>query len=212
MPGDWNFFSACIPAWARRSPFISERDSVEAVAGAVETHGRADRGAACGAVRLPRRQIAWWPHEARQFWLEVLHRIDGVHDGLRTASMSTMTKLFRGFSLLLFVSALGALAVLLASDAAHALRLTIFHQQSGAVALILIGASYVSLQLSSGGSWNETIKGIFLGLAFILWGGEQFLPASWVVTLMDSAVITIFVVDLGLIILGRLKRSDQRTP
>jgi len=123
-----------------------------------------------------------------------------------------MTKLFRGFSLLLFVSALGALAVLLASDAAHALRLTIFHQQSGAVALILIGASYVSLQLSSGGSWNETIKGIFLGLAFILWGGEQFLPASWVVTLMDSAVITIFVVDLGLIILGRLKRSDQRTP
>ncbi len=123
-----------------------------------------------------------------------------------------MTKLLRGLSLFLFVSALVALAVLLASDAAHALRLTIFHQQSGAVALIFIGASYICLQLGSGGPWNEKLKGIFLGLAFILWGAEQFLPASRLVTLMDSAVITIFVVDLGLIILGRLKRSDQQTP
>ncbi len=123
-----------------------------------------------------------------------------------------MTKLLRGLSLFLFVSALVALAVLLASDAAHALRPAFFHQQSSAVALILIGASYVSLQLGSGGPWSEKLKGIFLGLAFILWGSEQFLPASRLVTLMDSAVITIFVVDLGLIILGRLKRPDQQTP
>lgn len=132
--------------------------------------------------------------------------------GFAPVSMSTMTKLFRGLSLLLFVSALGALAVLLLTDAAHALRPAFFHQQSSAVALILIGASYVSLQLSSVRPWNEKLKGIFLGFAFILWGSEQFLPASRWVTLMDSAVITIFVVDLGLIILGRLKRPDQPAP
>jgi hypothetical protein len=123
-----------------------------------------------------------------------------------------MTKLFRGLSLLLFLLAAGEIIVLLVSDISHALRLTSFHQQAGAVALILIGASYISLQLSAKRPWNEKLKGIFLGFAFVLWGSEQFLPASRVVTLMDSAVITIFVVDLGLVILGSLKRNDRQTP
>ena len=123
-----------------------------------------------------------------------------------------MTKLFRGLSLLLFLLAAGEIIVLLVSDISHALRLTSFHQQAGAVALILIGASYISLQLSAKRPWNEKLKGIFLGFAFVLWGSEQFLPASRVVTLMDSAVIAIFVVDLGLIILGSLKRNDRQTP
>jgi len=119
-----------------------------------------------------------------------------------------MTKLLRVLSLILFLSALAGLAVLLISDALHGLQLTPFHQQSEAAALIFIGASYICLQLSGAQRWNEKMKGIFLGLAFVLWGGEQFLPASRLVTLMDSAVITIFVVDLGLIILDRLK--DRR--
>jgi len=80
------------------------------------------------------------------------------------------------------------------------------------MALILIGVSYVSLQLSAKRRWNEKLKGIFLGLAFALWGGEQFLPASRLVTLMDSAVITIFVVDLGLMILDHLRRRPEKAP
>jgi len=75
------------------------------------------------------------------------------------------------------------------------------------MALILIGTSYTSLQLGSKRRWSEKLKAILLGLAFTLWGSEQFLPASRVVTLMDSAVITIFVVDLGLIILDYLKQT-----
>jgi hypothetical protein len=123
-----------------------------------------------------------------------------------------MTKLLRGLSLLLFLLAAGAIVVLLSSDVSHRLRLTSFHQQSSALALILIGASYISLQLSAKRRWNERLKGISLGFAFVLWGGEQFLPASRLVTLMDSAVITIFVVDLGLIILDHLKRNDHQAP
>ncbi len=80
------------------------------------------------------------------------------------------------------------------------------------MALILIGTSYISLQLSGKRRWSEKLKGIFLGLAFTLWGGEQFFPASRLVTLIDSAVITIFVVDLGLIILDYLKRDDRQAP
>jgi hypothetical protein len=123
-----------------------------------------------------------------------------------------MTKLLRGLSLLLFLLAVGSIVILLVSDVAHALRLTSIHQQSSALALILIGTSYISLQLSAKRRWNEKLKAIFLGLAFALWGSEQFLPASWLVTLMDSVVITIFVVDLGLIILDYLKRNDQQAP
>src|SRR5580693_10740361 len=130
----------------------------------------------------------------------------------RARSKPSMIKLLRGLSLLLFLSAVGAIIVLLISDVSHALRLTSFHQQAGAMALILIGTSYISLQLSAKRRWSEKLKGIFLGLAFTLWGSEQFLPASRVVTLMDSAVITIFVVDLGLIILDYLKRNDHQAP
>jgi hypothetical protein len=123
-----------------------------------------------------------------------------------------MTKLLRGLSLLLFLLAAGGIIVLLTSDVSHGLRLTSFHQQSSAMALILIGASYISLQLSAKRRWNEKLKGISLGFAFVLWGSEQFLPASRLVTLMDSAVITIFVVDLGLIILDALGKSDRGVP
>jgi hypothetical protein len=123
-----------------------------------------------------------------------------------------MTKLLRGLSLLLLLLAVGSIAVLLSSDVSHAFRLTSLHQQSSAMALILIGTSYISLQLSSKRRWSEKLKAISLGLAFTLWGSEQFLPASRWVTLMDSAVITIFVVDLGLIILDSLKRNDRQAP
>jgi hypothetical protein len=123
-----------------------------------------------------------------------------------------MTKLLRSLSLLLFILAVGGIVALLFSDASHGLRLTSLHQQSSAVALILIGASYISLQLTLKRRWSEKLKGVALGFAFVLWGSEQFLPASRMVTLMDSAVITIFVVDLGLIILDALGKSDRGVP
>jgi len=123
-----------------------------------------------------------------------------------------MTKLLRGLSLLLFLLAVGSIVILLASDVSHALRLTSIHQQSSALALILIGTSYISLQLSAKRRWREKLKAIFLGLAFALWGSEQFLPASRLVTFIDSAVITIFVVDLGLIILDGLGKGDRGVP
>lgn len=124
-----------------------------------------------------------------------------------------MRKLLRGCSVLLFLLALAGIATLLATDALHGLRLTLFHQQAGAGALILIGSSYIALQLSLRRRRREALKGIFLGAAFVLWGGEQFLPPGRGVTLIDSAVITIFVVDLSLIVIDqvRAKGPDAKT-
>lgn len=120
-----------------------------------------------------------------------------------------MKKPLRGLSALLLVSALAGVATLLALDAFNRLRLTAGHQRAGALSFILIGVSYLSLQLSSGRPWRERYKGVLLGLGFLFWGGEQFLPPGPLATILDTLVVLIFVSDLGLIILDRLKRKDD---
>ena len=111
----------------------------------------------------------------------------------------------RSLSGLLFAGALGALVLLLSCDIWHRFLPTVLHQKTGALALILVGISFICLQPSEAADRMGLLKGVLLGLAFVLWGGEQFLPAGAIVTAVDSVVITIFVVDLGLVILSRLK-------
>jgi hypothetical protein len=72
--------------------------------------------------------------------------------------------------------------------------------------LILIGCSCACLQLISRRPRQELVKGILLGSAFALWGVEQLLPTGRWTTAMDTAVISIFVVDLGMIIINGLER------
>jgi hypothetical protein len=79
----------------------------------------------------------------------------------------------------------------------------------GALSFILIGVSYISLQLSTGRPWRERYKGLLLGLGFLFWGTEQFLPPGPLATALDSLVVLIFVSDLSLVIVDRLKRKDD---
>src|SRR5258708_6830912 len=102
-------------------------------------------------------------------------------------------ELFRGLCAALFLLALMDVALLLIFDVLNQLRLSPVHQQTGALAFILIGASFISLQLSSGRRWNEILKEVVLGSAFVLWGSEQFLASSPLVTVLDSLVVLIFV-------------------
>jgi hypothetical protein len=123
-----------------------------------------------------------------------------------------MTALFRRLSVFSFTAALLGIAALLLFDTLNHLRLTPVHQRLGALSLMLIGFSYIMLQLSARRRWNEMLKGVLLGTAFLLWGCEQLLPPSPLVTAMDGAVIAIFVVDLSLIILEYLRRQDHEAP
>ena len=100
----------------------------------------------------------------------------------------------------------------LASDVWHGLHPYKTHQTIGAFALIFIGVSYVFLQLSLKRERLEMVQGLLLGLAFILWGSEQLLPPRRLSTLMDALVVSIFVVDLGVIIWGHLRRKDHGAP
>lgn len=119
-----------------------------------------------------------------------------------------MTTLFRWLSGILFMSSLAAMLALLISDAWNGLAFTTIHRQAGALSLMLIGSSYIALQFSCRRTRLEKVKAVLLGTAFLFWGSVQFLsPGKWV-TVMDSAVIVIFVVDLGLIIVESLRRNQ----
>jgi hypothetical protein len=123
-----------------------------------------------------------------------------------------MKKPLRNLSALLLISALAGTVTLLVFDALNHLRLTPVHQRAGALSFMLIGVSYISLQLGTWRRWREQFKGVLLGLGFFLWGGEQFLSPGPLVTIMDCLVVLIFVSDLGLIIAGRLRQKDDSTP
>jgi hypothetical protein len=100
-----------------------------------------------------------------------------------------------------FLSLIGALATigfLIVSDAAHGFRITSLHSRLGACALVLIGAACESFQFTSPQARRERVKGMLLGAAFVLWGIEQLLPSSRWTTAMDTVVVAIFVVDLGM--------------
>jgi len=119
---------------------------------------------------------------------------------------ASASKLLRWIVLLCLSTALVTIGTLIVTDAAHGLGHTVLHSRLGAVALIMVGCSYVSLQMIWRRPRHELVKAILLGSAFALWGGEQLLPASRWTTAMDTAVIAIFVVDLGKIIFDELKR------
>lgn len=129
-----------------------------------------------------------------------------------TALKFDRPRLWRRLTTLFFALALAGIVMLLLTDGLHRLRYAPLHQHMAAMPLILIGMSYLCLQLSVRRPRGELIKGLLLGVAFVFWGCEQLLPSSPWVTLMDSLVVTIFVVDLSFIIFEHLRRKDHDQP
>jgi len=112
--------------------------------------------------------------------------------------------LLRILSALLASIALIALARLLFADLRAGFLPSGDQQRAGSWALIFVGASYICLQLAGGIGIRDRLKGFFLGLAFVLWGGEHFLPGGAPVGAVDFLVVAIFVIDLGLMIRAQL--------
>jgi len=118
-------------------------------------------------------------------------------------------KTLRLLSIIFFLAALASIPVMLLSDAIRHYRFTPVHQHVAAIPLLMGGLSYGCLQLGARRTRDEMIKGLLLGIAFVLWGIEQLLPQTALVTVIDGAVVTIFVVDLSLIIAEHLLRKDK---
>jgi DNA replication protein DnaC len=74
-----------------------------------------------------------------------------------------------------------------------------------AVPLIAIGISYFILILTLRRTLGQRIVGIFIGIAFVLWGLEQFLSDQAVISFLDDVVVFLFVVDLSIVIRQNLR-------
>ena len=118
-----------------------------------------------------------------------------------------MKKILRQLSVLLLIAALAGTLTLLVVDAMNHLHLTFVHQRAGSLSFLLIGASYVCFLLSAVCPWRDKIQGLLLGTGFVVWGGGQFLNPGPVATIMDSLVVLIFVTDLSLVIVKKLKHG-----
>jgi hypothetical protein len=123
-----------------------------------------------------------------------------------------MRQFLRALCGLFFALALAALALLLLSDIWMGFMPAPRHFQAESLALIFVGISFVCLQLSTGNGWRDMLKGLLLGLAFVLWGSEKFMPQGPCVIATDTGVIAIFILDLGLIIAGHLGGKAQAAP
>jgi DNA replication protein DnaC len=76
-----------------------------------------------------------------------------------------------------------------------------------AVPLIAIGISYSMLITALRRTLGQRVVGILMGLAFVLWGLEQFLHDRTVVSFLDDIVVFLFVVDLSIVIRQNLRSS-----
>jgi hypothetical protein len=76
-----------------------------------------------------------------------------------------------------------------------------------AIPLIAIGFSYTCLVLTLRRTPGQRIVGLSVGLAFILWGAEQFLHDKALIAFIDDVVVFFFVVDLIIVIRHNLRSS-----
>jgi hypothetical protein len=78
-----------------------------------------------------------------------------------------------------------------------------------AVPLVAIGISYLTLIFTVDRTPAQRLLGFLVGLAFILWGVEQYLPDPALVAWIDDLVVFLFVLDLGIVIRENLVRSRE---
>lgn len=77
-----------------------------------------------------------------------------------------------------------------------------------AIPLLLAGSSYLVLQVILRPPPLQLVKASMLGMAFLLWGIVQLMPASDLAVELGNVVIALYVVDLGLIIWTDLRKRE----
>jgi hypothetical protein len=83
------------------------------------------------------------------------------------------------------------------------------HMPLSAAPLLLIGAAYLAFQLLIRAQFLDLFKALIVSSAFILWGIDQLLPSGWFATTLGDIVIVLYVIDLGWMMMDRLKQQWQ---
>jgi hypothetical protein len=114
-----------------------------------------------------------------------------------------MNRILKAASMAFLALAAAAVLALIFFDLFHRGELSAGHKAAAAAALMMIGLSYVCIHLGARPPGHELWKAVLLGSAFVVWGLEQFVAPSVVVTFIDTVVVSIFVADLGASVLKR---------
>jgi hypothetical protein len=115
-------------------------------------------------------------------------------------------RFLRLFIWTIVVIALVTGAILLVSD----LFWTSFpHTLISAAPLLCIGLAYLGFQVLIRPKLLNLFKAFILSSAFIMWGIDQLLPAGWTATTLGDIVIVLYVLDLGWMMMDRLKVAGK---
>src|SRR5579883_1429484 len=109
-----------------------------------------------------------------------------------------MTAILRVACVIFLVLSLTVGCGLIAWDLAHGFTPLQLHQRAVAAALILVGASYAMAHMQGTVSTGSRVRAISLGIAFVLWGVEQFMSPGRLAVATDCVLVAIFVIDLSL--------------
>jgi hypothetical protein len=123
---------------------------------------------------------------------------------LHETPIAAVFGILSGAALVFAFASVGAVMIL---DAAHWLQPDLPWKVKSALPLIGIGVSYTLLQPTLPRTKAELLLSLAVSLAFILWGLEQFISMPRIASQIDDIVVFLFVMDLGLVIRGRLKRD-----
>ena len=136
----------------------------------------------------------------------LLKKATSVSLPLRTQRSTPIYKVLYAFTWAIVVLALITGTFLLVSDL---FPVHLSHMPLSAAPLLLIGAAYLTFQVLIRAQPLDLFKALIVSSAFILWGIDQLLPASWFATALGDVVIVLYVIDLGWMMMDRLKQQWQ---
>jgi len=82
------------------------------------------------------------------------------------------------------------------------------HAPASAAPLLLIGSAYLGFQVLTRPRPLDLFKAFIVSAAFILWGIDQLLPTGRLAMTLGDVVIVLYVVDLGWMMIDRLKQKE----
>ena len=127
----------------------------------------------------------------------------------RSLHLAPIATPLRIISAIAMAAAVASAVAIILLDAFHWFEPGLSWRLKSAVPLISIGVSYAVLQFTVPRTLVEFLMGLGASTAFVLWGAEQFIPAPKIASLVDDFVVLLFVIDLGVVIRGHLRRSRE---
>jgi hypothetical protein len=130
--------------------------------------------------------------------------------GARVQSLLMLNNILRWISYVLAVLALAAGIGLLIGDAKIWTPPGLSAAVISAAPLLLVGASFLTLQPIIRPRLGEFLKNALLAATFLLWGAIQLMPRNATSMRLGNVVIALYVLDLAWVVLGTkisLKRN-----